>query len=151
MTDLSIISRRHFVIGAAGAVSATAFAQSVLANGWEEALSAMTGGDAYAEDGLVDLSMPEIAENGNVVPFEVTVDSPMTADSHVTQLTLVATGNPTPDIASYTLSPAMGEATISSRMRLGKTQDIVAVAKMNDGSLHGVKTTVKVTIGGCGG
>jgi sulfur-oxidizing protein SoxY len=40
---------------------------------------------------------------------------------------------------------------VSSRMRLGKTQDVVAIAQMSDGKVFIAKRTVKVTIGGCGG
>ena len=53
--------------------------------------------------------------------------------------------------ASFSFSPASGKAAVSSRMRLGKTQDVVAVAQMSDGKFYMAKRTVKVTIGGCGG
>ena len=41
--------------------------------------------------------------------------------------------------------------TATSRMRLGKTQDVVAVAVMSGGKVYMGKRQVKVTIGGCGG
>jgi sulfur-oxidizing protein SoxY len=44
-----------------------------------------------------------------------------------------------------------GEAAASTRMRLAKTQNVIAVAKMNDGSVYMDTKQVKVTIGGCGG
>lgn len=44
-----------------------------------------------------------------------------------------------------------GEASAQTRMRLAKTQDIIAIAKMSDGSVYMSQRTVKVTIGGCGG
>ena len=150
MTEIALVSRRTFLLASGGAAALMALPQAAAANGWEQAMSELLGG-ATAAEGKVEITMPEIAENGNVVPFDVTVDSPMTADSFVKEIHVLAAGNPTPGVASYTLSPAMGEATISSRMRLGKTQDVIALAMMNDGSAYMTQTTVKVTIGGCGG
>ncbi len=66
----------------------------------------------------------------------------MTDADHVKAVHVVATGNPTPGVASYMMSPAMGEATVSSRMRLGKTQDGIAVAEMSDGSVYGFSRPV---------
>ncbi len=150
MNQVSLVSRRSFVLGTGGLAALLALPQAASANEWQAALEALVGTSSPAE-GRVNLAMPEIAENGNVVPFDVTVDSPMTDADHVKAVHVVATGNPTPGVASYMMSPAMGEATVSSRMRLGKTQDVIAVAEMSDGSVYGVTTTVKVTIGGCGG
>jgi sulfur-oxidizing protein SoxY len=63
----------------------------------------------------------------------------------------VSTGNPRPEIATFLLTPQSGKAAVSSRMRLGKTQDIIVVAEMSDGKFYMGKRAVKVTIGGCGG
>ena len=60
-------------------------------------------------------------------------------------------GNPEPGIATFNFSPMSGEAAATTRIRLAKTQNVVAVAKMNDGSFFMDKKLVKVTIGGCGG
>jgi sulfur-oxidizing protein SoxY len=54
-------------------------------------------------------------------------------------------------VVSFHLTPASGKAEVSTRMRLAKTQNVVAVAVMSDGSVHRVSRKVKVTIGGCGG
>ncbi len=150
MNQVSIVSRRTFVLGTGGLAALLALPQAAAANEWQAALQELVGTSEPAE-GRVDLFMPEIAENGNVVPFDVSVDSPMTDADYVKAVHVLATGNPTPGVASYKMSPGMGQATISSRMRLGKTQDVIAVAEMSDGSVFGITTTVKVTIGGCGG
>ncbi len=150
MNQITLVSRRSFVLGTGGLAALLALPQAASANEWQAALEGLVGTSSPAE-GRVDLAMPEIAENGNVVPFDVTVDSPMTDADYVKAVHVVATGNPTPGVASYMMSPGMGEATVSSRMRLGKTQEVIAVAEMSDGSVYGVTTTVKVTIGGCGG
>lgn len=116
----------------------------------EDRIKEFTGG-AEASEGRVELSTPEIAENGNTVPIEVSVESPMTADDHVQEVLILANGNPLPGVAKFKFTELSGEAVASTRIRLAKTQDVIAVAKMSDGSFHMAKNTVKVTIGGCGG
>ncbi len=115
-----------------------------------KALAKMAG-SANATQGKVRLKLPEIAENGRTVPLSVRVDSPMSENDYVKAIHIVAEGNPRPEVVSFNLTPAMGKAEISTRMRLGKTQNVVAVAVMNDGSVYTVSRFVKVTIGGCGG
>jgi len=66
-------------------------------------------------------------------------------------LHVFSTGNPQPVVGSFHFTSASGKAAVSGRMRLARTQDIVAVAEMSDGKLFTGKRTVKVTIGGCGG
>ena len=107
-------------------------------------------GDVTPVEGRIKLDLPDTAENGNVVPFTVSVDSPMTEQDCVKAVHLFSTGNPKPDIASAYFSLANGKAVFSSRMRLGRTQEVVAVAEMSDGRVFLGRRTVKVTIGGCG-
>jgi len=64
---------------------------------------------------------------------------------------LLATGNPEPAVATFAFGPAAGAQRASTRIRLAKTQDVVAMARMADGSVVQAQATVKVTIGGCGG
>jgi sulfur-oxidizing protein SoxY len=95
--------------------------------------------------------MPEIAENGNTVPFTVAVESPMSDKDYVKTVHVLANGNPQANIAAFNFTPLSGKATLQSRMRLAKTQDVYAVAELSDGKFLMTKRTVKVTIGGCGG
>ena len=124
-----------------------AFASAELA---EEAYLEFTGG-AEPELGRVTLDAPEIAENGNTVPISVSVDSPMTAGDHVESVLIVADGNPNPDVATFHFTALSGTAAATTRMRLAKTQNVIAVARMSDGSVFMDKKEIKVTIGGCGG
>lgn len=103
------------------------------------------------QEGRITLRVPPIAENGNTVPLSVSVESPMTAADHVKAIHLFADKNPTPDVATFQFTPAMGRASADTRIRLGQTQDVVALAEMSDGSLFLARAEVKVTIGGCGG
>jgi sulfur-oxidizing protein SoxY len=108
-------------------------------------------GDKPMGSGKVKLDVPEIAENGLVVPINVEVESPMTEADHVKAVHVFADGNPLPGVVSYRFTPACGKAAASTRMRLAQTQNIICVAEMSNGSLFMTKAQVKVTIGGCGG
>ena len=101
--------------------------------------------------GNITLELPQIAENGNTVPIGFEVDSPMTDSDYVKAVHIFAEKNPSPEVATFRFTPANGKAKVSTRMRLLKSQNIVAVAEMSDGSVYMVKKAVKVTIGGCGG
>ncbi|HIE68959.1 MAG TPA: thiosulfate oxidation carrier protein SoxY [Planctomycetes bacterium] len=108
-------------------------------------------GDKPIAEGKVKLDLPEIAENGLVVPLNIEVQSPMTETDYVKAVHVFAEGNPLPQVVSYRFTPDCGRAGASVRMRLAETQTVMAIAEMSDGSLHSAKAEVKVTIGGCGG
>ena len=108
-------------------------------------------GDRTPQEGRVTLRLPAIAENGNNVPLSVAVESPMTVADHVRAIHVFADRNPAPEIASFRLSPAMGRAQADTRIRLGVTQDVIALAEMQDGQVFIARAEVRVTIGGCGG
>ncbi len=101
--------------------------------------------------GSLSLDAPEIAENGNTVPISVSVESPMTEEDYVQSVAIFAEGNPSPDVITFNFTPMSGEASATTRMRLAKTQNVVAVAKTSTGAVFMDKKEVKVTIGGCGG
>lgn len=147
-------TRRKLLGGTLGVATASFFGGIPVANASPEDVAAAVkaiAGDAEVSTGTVTLIAPEIAENGNSVPISVTVASPMTDDSYVESVTIFAEGNPSPEVATFNFTPASGEASASTRMRLAKTQNVVAVAKMSDGSVFSDTSNVKVTIGGCGG
>jgi len=116
----------------------------------QAALDRIRGTRALRE-GRVTLRAPNIAENGNTVPLNISVESPMTAADHVKTIYVFADKNPTPEVAVFHLTPAMGRASADTRIRLGQTQEVIAIAELNDGSLFMARAEVKVTIGGCGG
>ena len=148
-------SRRTFTLGVAAAATAfavpaaTALAQDQ-AQAWELAVRKIVG-EAKPSEGKFALELPEIAENGNTVPFTVSVESPMTDKDHVKAIHIVATSNPQPGVATFRLSPQSGKAMVASRMRLQRTQDVITIAELSDGRFLMAKRPVKVTIGGCGG
>ncbi|HYW61091.1 MAG TPA: thiosulfate oxidation carrier protein SoxY [Xanthobacteraceae bacterium] len=127
-------------IGAASATPAEAAAE----------VAKFTGGKPAAK-GRISIDLPEIAENGNTVPLTITVESPMTADDHVTDILVVAEGNPRPGLATFHLTPMSGRALVATRVRLAVTENVVVVAKTSKGEVFTEVKPVKVTIGGCGG
>jgi len=108
-------------------------------------------GDKKLESGKIKLDVPEIAENGLVVPVNVEVESPMTDADYVKAVHVFADGNPLPGVVTYRFTPACGKASASTRMRLAQTQNVVCVAEMSNGMLYTAKSNIKVTIGGSGG
>lgn len=108
-------------------------------------------GGKEPQSGKITLNAPEIAENGNTVPVSVSVDSAMTDGDMVEAIMIVAEENPNPAVATLHFTAMSGAAATTIRMRLAKTQNVVAVAKMADGSVYMDTKQVKVTIGGCGG
>lgn len=109
----------------------------------EDYVAEFTGGAEVAEGGIT-LTAPEIAENGNTVPIEVSAEG-------ASEIMVLAAGNPTPPVANFKFGPLAGSHSASTRIRLAATQDVIAIAKLADGSFARTSKEVKVTIGGCGG
>jgi sulfur-oxidizing protein SoxY len=119
------------------------------ANDYAEQIKAFTGGKTPVE-GRVKLELPELAENGNTVPLSVAVEGPMVGDTHVEEILVVAPANPNARVIRFRFSAdSVPEA--STRIRLAETQNVMAVAKLSDGTFLQAARQIKVTIGGCGG
>ena len=107
----------------------------------DDMIAEFTGGADIADSG-VELTAPEIAENGNPVPIEV-------AAPGASAIMVLAAGNPTPPVATFNFGPLAASQAASTRIRLAGTQEVIAIAKLEDGSF--ARSSKKVTIGGCGG
>ncbi|MFY9240092.1 MAG: thiosulfate oxidation carrier protein SoxY [Roseovarius sp.] len=136
------LTRRHALLMGAGALVFAGLPLRASAKA-EDAIAAFTGG-AEVGAGDISLTSPEIAENGNTVPIEVSSDTAV-------EIMVLAMGNPTPGVANFKFGKLAASRAASTRIRLAGTQDVVAVAKLADGSFVQASNTVKVTIGGCGG
>jgi sulfur-oxidizing protein SoxY len=99
--------------------------------------------------GKVKLEVPTLVENGNAVPVTVTVDSPMTPAAHVTGIAIFNDRNPQRDVVRFTLTPRSGRAQVSTRIRLATSQQLVAVARLSDGSYWSDAVDVLVTLAAC--
>ena len=112
------------------------------------AVAALTGG-APLREGRVRIELAELVENGNAVPVTVSVASPMSEADHVRRIALFTELNPDPDVAVFELSAKSGVARVATRMRLATSQQVLALAQMNDGSWWQARTQVVVTLAAC--
>jgi sulfur-oxidizing protein SoxY len=123
----------------AAAWNANAFGAKTIADAMKAA-----GFDGATESKDIEIKAPEIAENGSVVPVEVTSNIPGT-----TSIAMFVEKNPTPMVAQFDLLPG-AEGYISTRIKMGQTS-LVRVAVKAGGKTYNATKEVKVTIGGCGG
>jgi sulfur-oxidizing protein SoxY len=118
-------------------------ADAFKARGFENSLQAALGTtDMPAGD--IEITAPEIAENGMVVP--VTVETGM---SDVSEMALFVVENGAPLTSKYVLG-AGAVPMFATRIKMGQSSDVVAAVKSN-GTWYSATREVKVTIGGCGG
>ena len=106
-------------------------------------------GEAVLQTGKVRLDIPPLVENGNAVPLTVSVDSPMTEADHVKALHIVNEKNPQPHVISVTFGPRAGRASLSIRIKLKDSQQVIAIAEMSDGSFWSGAADVIVTLAAC--
>ena len=108
-------------------------------------------GDRPVKDGaaLITIEMPLIAEDGGSVPITVEVKSPMTAESHVKAIYILAEKNPRPLNVKVSLTPAAGQAYVATNLRLADSGPVRAVAELHDGTLLMAAREVRVTVAGC--
>jgi sulfur-oxidizing protein SoxY len=124
----------------AGAYNNAAFAAKTM----PELMKAL-GASAPAESKDVTVTVPDIAENGAVVPVGAA-----TSLAGVRSLLILVEKNPSILTAMFDITEAV-EANVSTRVKMGQSSDVYAVAMMNDGKVLFAKKEVKVTLGGCGG
>lgn len=97
----------------------------------------------------IRLELPQLADNGHLVPARVVVDSPMTEADHVRRIVLLSQRNPVTRIATFHLGPWSGRAEIATRIRLAGTQMVVALALMSTGEVRLAQAEVVVTESAC--
>lgn len=151
------LDRRSFLVSGAAVASSLALlllgdkdALAAKPPKYEEAVEEVLKGAKPTAD-MITLKMPEIAENGNVVSVSIDATAAEAAGKTVKALHVYATDNPWPYVATFHLSPLSGKALVTSRMRLARSQKVVAVAALEGEEFLITETFVKVTIGGCGG
>jgi sulfur-oxidizing protein SoxY len=133
-------------VGLAGSV----WVRAACANADElaAAIKQFAGGVPVTE-GRVEFDIAPLVENGNTVPITVRVHSPMSEADHVKVIAIFNEKNPQRDVARFMLGPRAGRATVSTRIRLATSQQLVAVAKMSDGSCWSHSVDVFVTLAAC--
>ena len=144
--------KRLILKGGAALALLAAFPKTLLAAAWpkeaflstdrRQALNALLGTDETVLSHQISLKLPEIAENGAVVPVTI-----KTSLENVESISIVVQHNPRPLVATFELmSRALPE--VSSRIKMAQTSRVTAVVKTDTG-IYSTSKDVKVTIGGC--
>jgi sulfur-oxidizing protein SoxY len=148
---LSSSARVTALIAAAGLLPNAARAQ---AQAWDKAafdaksladVAKAFGGQAPAANAGVTLTGPDIAENGAVVPVACATTLP-----GVKRLAILVEKNPSALAAAFDVTDAV-EPNFSTRVKMGQSSNVYAVAFMSDGRALYAQKEIKVTLGGCGG
>lgn len=147
MTANNKLSRRKFA-GGLLAISVLPWSAWAAQDDVSRELKTRIGDREMAFEG-VSMDLTPLTESGNSVPVTINVDSPMTDAEHVKKLHIFVEGNPVPLAATYHLSPANGIARISARLRLAKTQNVLAVAEHSTGRVTAASSHITVTLGAC--
>jgi sulfur-oxidizing protein SoxY len=144
--------RRLILKGGAALAVLAALPKALLAAAWpkqaflstdaRQALTSLLGTDETVLSRQISLKLPEIADNGAVVPVTV-----KTSLENVESISIVVEHNPRPLVATFELmSRALPE--VSSRIKMAQTSRVTAVVKTDTG-IYSTSKDVKVTIGGC--
>ena len=152
MTDvkaLGIDRRRVLQLSTGAAVAALVPAAASATTDDMNAAIRQVFGDRPINEGRVTLSLPPLAENGYSVPLSVLVESLMTPEDHVKHIAIFSPVNPIAHMASFHLGPHSGKAELSTRVRLGGTQKVRAIAEMSDGTLWMGTASTLVTLAAC--
>jgi sulfur-oxidizing protein SoxY len=147
---MSILDRRAFL----AAITALPLGSAPFGRAWStpEALQAAIRevvGDKPLREGKVALDIPSLVENGNTVPLTVTVESPMTEDDRIRAIHVFNEKNPQPYVFNAWLGPGLAKAEIATRIKLGDSQKIVAIAETSKGEFWSASADVVVTLAAC--
>jgi sulfur-oxidizing protein SoxY len=107
-------------------------------------------GDRPIRKGHLSLDMPLVAEDGRVVPVIIESDLHMTPGSYVKAVHLIVDHNPDPHLAVFHLTPAMGQVSLSTRIKMKRTTWVRALAQTSTGDVWADYARVQVTLNGCG-
>ena len=142
------IERRRFLAGAALVLLPVPIRAQTLSDPVNAALARILNG-RIPEEGGIRIDAPEMAENGAQVAVTLHVDSPMTADDHVTAIHLIATMNPAPELGTFRLTPHLPRAEVFTRIRIAQDQEFLVLAEHSGGRVFQAGARVAVALGGC--
>jgi len=142
---MNLRRRLLWALGLGWSSTPSLFAQHVLQ---EQLLQPFVGANAV-QKGRVKLEIARLADNGFNVPLKVSVQSPMTAQDHVRRLLLLSNRNPRPFMAGFEFGPGSDQVLISTRVRLGGSQTVYALAQTSDGIWWLDTAEVEVTESAC--
>jgi sulfur-oxidizing protein SoxY len=141
-------TRRTFLAGAALVTVLPLAPARATPEAMAAAIKEVVGG-AVIREGRVKLDLPPLVENGNVVPITVSVESPMTEADHVKAIHVFNEKNPQPHVFDARLGPRNGKAVVATRIKLGDSQKIIAIAETSTGQFWSASADVIVTLAAC--
>jgi len=127
----------------AGAVWATPWNKTAFAAKAPAETLKELGAKNLIESKEITITVPDIAENGAVVPVAITSRIPNTQS-----IAIIAEKNPFPLAASFDIM-AGSDSHVSTRLKMGQTMNVRAVVKA-DGKFYTAVKEIRVTVGGCG-
>lgn len=142
------MDRRFFLAGTAAVIVVPLSHAAATPDAMAEAIRKVVG-TATPTEGRVKLDVPPLVENGSTVPLTVSVDSPMTQAEFVKAIHVFNEKNPQPNVFSARLGPRNGKAVIGTRIKLGDSQRIIAIAETSDGKFWTAGADVIVTLAAC--
>ena len=142
---MNLRRRLLWALGLGWGATPALFAQHVTQ---EELLRPYVGINS-AQKGRVKLDIARLADNGFNVPLKVSVASPITAQDHVRRLLLLSNRNPRPLMAAFEFGSSSDQVLISTRVRLGGSQTVYALAQTSDGIWWLDTAEVEVTESAC--
>ena len=108
-----------------------------------DTLKAM-GVGSTTESSEINITSPDIAENGAVVPVGVASNLPQTQ-----MVAVMVEKNPSMMAGLFEFTDN-AVPDVSMRVKMGQSSDVYALVKA-DGKFYMAKKEIKVTLGGCGG
>jgi len=143
-----MLSRRTAIAVTAALLPWRAGAQAASGETFAAAEQAILAGRVPVTAGI-SLDTPPLSENGNSVDLTIKVDSPMTADDHVSSIYVLSEKNPFPRVAAFHIGPRAGRVEVATRIRLSETQSVVVLAETSKGIVHRGTREVIVILGAC--
>ena len=144
----SPLDRRSFLAGAALVTVLPLASAHATPEAMAAAIKEVVGG-AVIREGRVKLDLPPLVENGNTVPLTVSVESPMTPADHIKAIHVFNEKNPQPHVFDARLGPRNGRAVVATRIKLGDSQKIIAIAETSTGQFWSASADVIVTLAAC--
>ena len=146
------MDRRRFLAGTAATTVAVVVVPLAPATATPDAMAEAIRkvvGTATPTEARVKLDVPPLVENGSTVPLTVSVEGPMTEADYVKAIHVFNEKNPQPNVFSARLGARSGKAIVGTRIKLGDSQRIVAIAETSDGRFWSAGADVIVTLAAC--
>lgn len=151
------MKRRYFIKGMVAGIAtglagmfgarianAAWIAEAFEAKNISDALKGVFGTDVHEPSDLVILKAPNVAENGAMVPVEVSTNL-----TGLESISFLVEKNQNPLAATFNMSTNANRV-LATRLKLGRSSGVLVIVRAN-GKLYSARKDIKVTIGGCGG